>query len=123
MSSPVPVEIKLHQKSNVLEVSFDDGAHFNFTCEFLRVFSPSAEVRGHGPGQETLQVGKEDVSITSLEPVGSYAVKPSFSDGHDTGIFSWTELYHLGLNQKELWQEYLQKLEAAGHERKADVTN
>lgn len=123
MSQPIPVEIKLHQKSNVLEVMFDDGSHFNFTCEFLRVYSPSAEVRGHGPGQETLQVGKEEVSITALEPVGSYAVKPTFSDGHNTGIFSWSELYRLGVNQKALWQDYLKQLEAAGYERKTGQAN
>ena len=118
MNDPIPTEIKLHQKSNVLEVSFDDGAHFNFTCEFLRVHSPSAAVRGHGPGQETLQLDKEDVSITKIEPVGRYGIKPYFSDGHDSGIFSWVELYRLGINQEELWGEYLELLKQAGHERK-----
>lgn len=115
---PAPTEIKLHQKSRVLEVTFDDGSHFNYPCEYLRVFSPSAEVRGHGPGQEVLQVGKEMVNITSLEPVGAYGVKPVFSDGHDTGIFSWVELYKLGIHQDELWQDYLRQLEEAGHKRK-----
>ena len=118
MNKPTPTEIKLHQASKVLEVTFDDGSHFNYPCEFLRVYSPSAEVRGHGPGQETLQVGKEDVNITNIEPVGQYAIKPTFSDGHNTGIFSWTELYNLGVHQKELWQNYLQQLEAEGHQRK-----
>ncbi len=118
MNTPIPTEIKLHQASRILEVSFEDGNTFKFTCEFLRVFSPSAEVRGHGPGQETLQVGKEDVTIEKLEPVGQYAIKPTFSDGHDTGIFSWQELYRLGFHQDELWQDYLQQLKEAGHERK-----
>lgn len=119
MSEPTPTEIKLHKDSNVLEVSFDDGSHFNMSCEYLRVYSPSAEVRGHGPGQETLQVGKEDVGIESIEPVGSYAIKPKFTDGHETGLFSWTELYNLGAHQEEYWQDYLDRLKEAGHERKA----
>ena len=119
MSSPVPTEIKFHQASRVLEVSFDDGVVFKFTTEFLRVNSPSAEVRGHGPGQETLQLGKEDVTIENIEPVGQYAIKPTFSDGHNTGIFSFQELYRLGINQEALWKDYLQQLKDAGHERKA----
>jgi len=119
MDGPKPTEIKLHKESNVLEVHFDNGEKFNYTCEFLRVNSPSAEVRGHGPGQETLQVGKEDVSIENIEPVGSYAILPTFSDGHATGIFSWTELYNLGKNHDELWQDYLDRLKVAGHERKS----
>ena len=118
MAKPIPTEIKLHQQSKVLEVSFNDGAHFNFPCEFLRVYSPSAEVRGHGPGQETLQLDKEDVNITEIAQVGNYAIQPTFSDGHTTGIFSWEELHHLGLRQDALWQEYLAQLKAAGHERK-----
>lgn len=117
--NPIPTEIKLHQASRILEVSFDDGSVFKFTCEFLRVHSPSAEVRGHGPGQETLQVGKEDVTIQKLEPVGQYAIKPTFSDGHNTGIFSWQELYRLGVHQDALWQDYLRQLKEAGHEHKA----
>jgi len=116
--TPTPTEIKLHQKSRMLEIAFNDGSNFNFPCEFLRVHSPSAEVRGHGPGQETLQLDKEEVNITTIEQVGNYAIKPTFSDGHATGIFSFEELYNLGLRQDALWQEYLSQLKAAGHERK-----
>ena len=115
--TPLPTEIKLHQRSRILEISFDDGRTFNLPCEFLRVYSPSAEVRGHGPGQEVLQVGKSAVEIRSLDPVGSYAVQPAFSDGHATGIYSWDYLYHLGENQERLWAEYLGKLEKAGASR------
>ena len=97
--APAPTEIVLHQKSRVLEVAFSDGKRFRLPCELLRVYSPSAEVRGHGPGQEVLQAGKKDVEITELEPVGAYAVRPVFSDGHDTGIYSWDYLYTLGVNQ------------------------
>ena len=107
----------LHQASRVLELVFPRGIVFRLPCEFLRVHSPSAEVRGHGPGQETLQVGKRDVSITALEPVGHYAIRPSFSDGHDTGIYSWDYLYDLGVRQDELWQRYLSKLDSAGASR------
>lgn len=114
---PVPTEIKLHQRSRVMEVSFSDGHSFRLPYELLRVYSPSAEVRGHGPGQEVLQTGKREVEIASLEPVGSYAVQPTFSDGHATGIFSWEYLYHLGQNQERLWKEYLDKLQAAGASR------
>ena len=113
----VPTEIKLHQKSKLMEVSFDDGKRFTFTYEFLRVHSPSAEVRGHGPGQEVLQTGKKDVDILALEPVGAYAVQPRFSDGHDTGIYAWDYLHHLGTNQERLWADYLAKLDAAGASR------
>lgn len=120
--TPIPTEIKLHQKSRVMEVHFSDGREFRMPYEFLRVYSPSAEVRGHGPGQEVLQVGKRDVDITSLEPVGSYAVQPTFSDGHDTGIYSWDYLYGLGANQDELWREYLRRLEAAGASRDAGAS-
>ena len=109
----VPTEIKLHQRSRVMEVSFEDGVSFRLPYEFLRVYSPSAEVRGHGPGQEVLQTGKREVEIRSLEPVGSYAVQPSFSDGHATGIYSWDYLYHLGQNQERMWKEYLARLDAA----------
>ncbi len=116
--TPKPTEISLHKKSRILEVAFADGERFEFSCEFLRVHSPSAEVQGHGPGQGVLQVGKEDVAITRLDPVGSYAIQPSFDDGHDTGIFSWETLYDMGKNKDRYWQEYLQKLEAAGHRRK-----
>ncbi len=117
-----PSEIKLHQKSRQLEVSFPDGKTFTLSYEFLRVNSPSAEVRGHGPGQEVLQTGKRNVDITKLDPVGNYAVLPTFSDGHDTGIFSWDLLYHLGAHQDELWQDYLARLEAAGASRDIDST-
>jgi DUF971 family protein len=115
--APRPVEIKLHQKSRVLEVAFDDGRSFRLPCELLRVYSPSAEVRGHGPGQETLQVGKEDVEITGIEPVGHYAVKLVFSDGHDTGLYSWDHLYDLGMHQDAMWQQYLDRLHKAGIKR------
>ena len=117
MSDPVPTAITLHQKSRVMEVSFSDGASFRLPYEFLRVYSPSAEVRGHGPGQEVLQVGKRAVEIRSLEPVGSYAVQPAFSDGHSTGIYSWENLYELGENQDRLWAEYTARLEKAGASR------
>jgi DUF971 family protein len=115
--TPQPTEIKLHQKSRVLEVAFADGKVFRLPCEFLRVYSPSAEVRGHGPGQEVLQVGKQDVDITKIEPVGHYAVQLTFSDGHDTGIFSWDLLYDYGVRQNEMWQHYLARMEAAGASR------
>jgi DUF971 family protein len=113
-----PTDIKLHQKSRVLEVAFEDGQTFKFPCEFLRVFSPSAEVRGHGPGQEVLQVGKENVNISAIEPVGTYAVCLFFDDGHNTGIYSWEYLHQLGRDQERLWREYLERLERAGHPRK-----
>jgi DUF971 family protein len=114
---PQPTEIKLHQKSRVLEVAFADGKVFRLPCEFLRVYSPSAEVRGHGPGQEVLQVGKRQVEISKIEPVGSYAVQFTFSDGHDTGIYSWDLLYEYGLSQDEMWQHYLRRMEEAGASR------
>jgi len=114
---PTPTEIKLHQKSRVLEIAFDDGRSFRLPYEYLRVFSPSAEVRGHGPGQEVLQVGKRDVDILRVEPVGSYAVQPVFSDGHDTGIYSWDYLYELGIEQEARWASYLKRLEDAGQSR------
>ena len=112
-----PTEVILHQKSNSLEIAFDDGARFNLPAEFLRVHSPSAEVRGHGPGQETLQVGKRKVVLKGLEPAGSYALKLEFDDGHDSGLYDWDLLYTLGQNQQALWQEYLDKLQAAGASR------
>lgn len=111
---PTPTEIKLHQKSRVLEVAFDDGRNFRLPYEYLRVFSPSAEVRGHGPGQEVLQVGKREVEIRHVEPVGSYAIQPTFSDGHATGIYSWDYLYQLGVEQEARWLAYLKQLEIAG---------
>jgi DUF971 family protein len=113
----VPTGITLHQKSRVLEIAFSDGRTFKLPYEFLRVYSPSAEVRGHGPGQEVLQAGKRAVEIRSVEPVGSYAIQPAFSDGHATGIYSWDYLYELGETQDELWQQYLEKLKAAGASR------
>jgi len=116
-SAYVPIEIKLHQKSRVMEISFSDGRSYRLPYEFLRVYSPSAEVRGHGPGQEVLQTGKREVEIRVLEPVGSYAVQPVFSDGHSTGIYSWDYLYELGQNQDALWSQYLSKLKVAGASR------
>jgi DUF971 family protein len=119
MSAPAPTDIKLRTQSRVLEVGFDDGKKFSFPFEFLRVHSPSAEVKGHGPGQETLQTGKRDVQITALEPVGHYAIQPYFSDGHNSGIFSWDYLYRIGLEQDELWRKYGDRLEAAGFTRES----
>jgi DUF971 family protein len=115
--TPRPIEIKLHQKSRLLEIGFDDGRTFQLSCEYLRVYSPSAEVRGHGPGQEVLQEGKKDVEITAIEPVGNYAVKLVFSDGHDTGLYSWDYLHHLGEQQQRMWQRYLERLAVAGLHR------
>ena len=115
--SPQPVLIKLHQKSRILEISFSDGQSFDLSCELLRVYSPSAEVKGHGPGQSVLQTGKENVSIEKVEPVGHYAVKLIFNDGHNTGLYSWAYLYNLGENKDELWKDYLQGLEDAGYQR------
>jgi DUF971 family protein len=117
--TPIPTDIKVRTQSRVLEIAFDNGTSYSLPFEFLRVYSPSAEVKGHGPGQETLQTGKRDVLLTALEPVGNYAVQPHFSDGHNSGIFSWTYLYWLGSNQARLWEEYGQRLEAAGHTRES----
>ena len=116
-TTPQPTEIKLHQTSRILEVTFADGKTFSFTCEFLRVNSPSAEVRGHGPGQEVLQTGKKDVSILQVEPVGTYAVQLYFSDGHDTGIYSWDLFYDYGLRHDVMWARYLERLKEAGASR------
>ncbi len=121
-NSPRPNEIKLHQKSRMLEVSFADGKIFQLPCEFLRVYSPSAEVRGHGPGQEVLQPGKRNVGIKQIEPVGNYAIQLTFSDGHATGIYSWDLLYEYGQRQKEMWQHYLKRLEQAGASREPGPT-
>ncbi|MCA3132641.1 MAG: gamma-butyrobetaine hydroxylase-like domain-containing protein [Betaproteobacteria bacterium] len=112
-----PTDIVLHQQSRLLEIAFDDGRRFQLPCEFLRVYSPSAEVRGHGPGQEVLQAGKRDVNIRAVDPVGAYAVKLVFSDGHDTGLYSWEYLHELGRNQEWLWRAYLDRLEKAGASR------
>ncbi|HXH02963.1 MAG TPA: DUF971 domain-containing protein [Candidatus Competibacteraceae bacterium] len=117
-TTPRPTDIKLHQLSRILEITFDDGARFELPCEYLRVYSPSAEVRGHGPGQEVLQVGKEDVTIVAIEPVGHYAVRLVFSDGHDTGLYSWNILYDLGVNYEPYWQRYLERLATAGYQRR-----
>ena len=116
-TTPTPREIKLHQTSRVLEIAYSDGRAFKLPYEFLRVHSPSAEVRGHGPGQETLQAGKREVTIAEVEPVGHYAIRPKFSDGHDSGIYSWDYLYELGCDQDALWTRYLQKLSDAGASR------
>ena len=116
---PQPTDIKLHQKSRLMELVFSDGSRFELSFELLRVYSPSAEVRGHGPGQEVLQVGKREVEISALDPVGNYAVQPTFSDGHSTGIYSWDYLFWLGTNRDSLWQRYLERLEAAGANREA----
>lgn len=116
-TTPLPTEIKLHQQSRVLEIAFADGRSFSLPCEFLRVYSPSAEVRGHGPGQEVLQAGKKAVEITRIEPVGTYAVQLVFSDGHDTGIYSWDLFYDYGLRYDEMWNHYLKRLDEAGKSR------
>jgi len=119
--TPSPVSVTLHQQSRVLEIGFSDGREFRIPFELMRVFSPSAEVQGHGPGQEVLQTGKRLVDISGLEPVGNYALQPTFSDGHDTGIYSWDYLYFLGAQQEELWLDYNKRLAAAGVERDAPM--
>lgn len=119
--SPIPQALTVHSQSRVLEISFSDGAHFRIPFELMRVYSPSAEVQGHGPGQETLQTGKRLVDLTGLEPVGNYAVQPVFSDGHSSGIFSWDYLYFLGSRQDSLWADYEARLAAAGLERDAPM--
>lgn len=117
--TPIPTEIKLHKQSKIFEVTFNDGKNFSLPFEYLRVFSPSAEVRGHGPGQEVLQVGKKDVDIINIEPVGQYAVVLVFSDKHDSGIYSWDYLYDLGMAQEHNWQNYLSRMEEAGESRES----
>ena len=119
MSKNVPTEINLNRRTRVLRVSFAEES-FDLSCEYLRVFSPSAEVQGHGPGQDVLQTGKENVNIDAIEPMGNYAIKPEFDDGHNTGIFTWDNLYQLGKNQQENWQNYLERLKQAGYSRKLD---
>ena len=119
--TPQPVGITVHQQSRVLEVGFSDGKTWRIPFELMRVYSPSAEVQGHGPGQEVLQTGKREVELTALEPVGNYAVQPTFSDGHDSGIFSWDYLYFLGSQQEELWQRYEARLREAGVDRDAPM--
>ncbi len=120
--SPQPESINLHQKSRILEITFSDGQNFEFSCEFLRVYSPSAEVKGHGPGQSVLQTGKESVSIKKIEPVGHYAIKLIFDDGHETGLYTWSYLYELGENKDALWKDYLKALSDAGHQRQKTNT-
>jgi DUF971 family protein len=115
--TPIPTELKLHRKSGILDITFNDGKAFSFSCEFLRVYSPSAEVRGHGPGQEIIQTGKKNVTIMHMEPVGHYAIRLDFSDGHNTGLYSWDLLYNYGINYETMWQRYLQRLQEAGGNR------
>jgi DUF971 family protein len=122
-SNAWPTEIKLHQVSNILEVSFDDGSTFKLPCEYLRVYTPSAEAIGHAPGQEILQVDKELVRIIEIKPIGNYAITPVFSDGHNSGIYTWDLLYKLGSEYQILWANYLNKLETAGHKHKASLQN
>ena len=119
--TPQPTEVTVHQTSRVLEIAFDDGARFRIPFELMRVYSPSAEVQGHGPGQEVLQTGKRQVSIEEIAPVGHYAIQPRFSDGHDSGIFSWSYLYRLGAEQDALWARYEQRLREAGADRDAPM--
>ena len=119
--APTPQAITVHGQSRVLEVGFSDGVTFRIPFELMRVYSPSAEVQGHGPGQEVLQTGKRDVALVNLEPVGNYAVKPTFSDGHDSGIFTWDYLYELGQQQDALWAQYTERLAAAGADRDAPM--
>lgn len=117
--TPTPTSLTVHQQTRVLEVGFSDGLEFRIPFELMRVYSPSAEVQGHGPGQEVLQTGKREVSIVGLEPVGNYAIQPTFSDGHESGIFTWDYLYFLGVKQDDLWSEYNNRLQAAGVDRDA----
>ncbi|MES2941927.1 MAG: DUF971 domain-containing protein [Pseudomonadota bacterium] len=119
--SPSPTALTVHGQSRILEIEFSDGAAFKIPFELMRVYSPSAEVQGHGPGQEVLQTGKREVGIMELEPVGNYAVKPVFSDGHESGIFTWDYLYYLGAERDRLWADYTQRLQAAGAERDAPM--
>jgi len=119
--NPTPEDITVHSQSRVLQVSFSDGSDFRIPFELMRVYSPSAEVQGHGPGQEVLQSGKREVELSGLEPVGNYAVQPAFSDGHDSGIFSWDYLYFLGSQQEKLWADYEARLAAAGVSREAPM--
>ena len=118
---PKPVSIELHSRSKLLELGYESGERYSLSCEFLRVYSPSAEVLGHGPGQEVLQTGKLNVAITAIKPVGNYALQLVFDDGHDTGLYSWTYLYELCKNQDARWQEYLTRLDKAGAHRDPDV--
>jgi DUF971 family protein len=119
--SPTPTALTVHNQSRVLEIAFSDGKEFKIPFELMRVYSPSAEVQGHGPGQEVLQTGKREVNLVALEPIGNYAVKPVFSDGHESGIFSWDYLYHLGNEQNRLWDDYTRRLQAAGADRESPM--
>lgn len=119
--TPIPQDLTLHNQSRVLEVTFSDGAHFRIPFELMRVYSPSAEVQGHGPGQEVLQTGKRDVDIVEVEAVGNYAIQPTFSDGHESGIYSWDLLYFLGAQQGQLWDDYTRRLQEAGVDRDAPM--
>lgn len=119
--SPTPVALTVHSQSRLLEIAFSDGAHFRIPFELMRIYSPSAEVQGHGPGQEVLQTGKREVNVVELEPIGNYAVKPVFSDGHESGLFTWDYLYHLGADQSQLWDDYERRLKAAGALRDAPM--
>jgi DUF971 family protein len=121
MIGPRPTELTVHQQSHVLEIAFEDGARFRIPFELMRVYSPSAEVQGHGPGQEVLQTGKRDVGIVAIEPVGHYAIKPVFSDGHESGLYTWDTLYRLGRDQDALWRAYFDRLAAAGIDRDASM--
>ncbi|PVE43079.1 gamma-butyrobetaine hydroxylase-like domain-containing protein [Limnohabitans planktonicus] len=120
-TSPTPESLTVHGQTKVLEIGFSDGAQFRIPFELMRIYSPSAEVQGHGPGQEVLQTGKREVTVVDIEPVGNYAVKPTFSDGHDSGLFTWEYLYFLGDQQAALWQQYEDRLQAAGTDRDAPM--
>ena len=119
--SPTPTALTVHSQSRILEIAFSDGAQFRIPFELMRIYSPSAEVQGHGPGQEILQTGKREVGVVALEPIGNYAVKPVFSDGHESGLFTWDYLYHLGADESRLWDDYERRLDAAGVERDAPM--
>ena len=119
--SPTPTALTVHSQSRILEIAFSDGAQFRIPFELMRIYSPSAEVQGHGPGQEILQTGKREVGVVALEPIGNYAVKPVFSDGHESGLFTWDYLYHLGADQTQLWDDYERRLQAAGVTRDASM--
>ena len=119
--SPTPTALTVHNQSRVLEIAFSDGAAFRIPFELMRIYSPSAEVQGHGPGQEILQTGKREVGVVELEPIGNYAVKPVFSDGHESGLFTWDYLYHLGNDESRLWADYERRLQAAGVDRDAPM--
>jgi DUF971 family protein len=121
--TPIPSDIKLHKRSRILELCYDGGARYELSCEYLRVFTPSAEARGHGPGQEVLQTGKRDIEIERIEPVGTYALRLIYSDGHDSGLYSWDLLHNLAVHHDELWAEYLRQIEAAGLSRDIEKTS